>query len=241
MADAKFQIYEDKAGKFRFRLRAPNNKIVTVGEAYETKAGCMKGVNAVKKYCGSEVEDLTKSEVGKPVPKFQVFKDRNERFRFHLLAPNYEIIAVSEAYESYTGCINGIEAVGNYCGAEIEDMTIEKIIEPPYVREEIVLILDEPPASVSVGSKVTFTGKLLEGKKGISNEIIELYESDRSFMMDDFLASGETKSDGSFSIDWMAKQMDWWDDTVEVYARYREKGSRRLIPIHSEKYIIKLS
>ena len=241
MADAKFQVYEDKAKKFRFRLRAPNNKIVTVGEAYENKAGCLKGVNAVKKYCGSEIEDLTKGEEGKPVPKFQIFKDRNEWFRFNLLAPNYEIVAVSEAYESHAGCLNGIKAVKNYCEAEIEDMTIEKIKEPSYVRGEIVLELDEPPSTVSAGSKITFTGKLLEGKKGVSNEAIGLYESDRSFMMDDLLASGKTEDDGSFKIDWRAKKMDWWDDTVEVYARYREKGSRRLIPIHSQNFVIKIS
>lgn len=241
MAEARFQIYKDIAEKFRFRLRAPNNRIVTVGEAYETKAGCIKGVNAVKRYCGSEVEDLTRGEEGKPVPKFQVFKDRNELFRFHLLAPNYEIVAVSEAYESHSGCLNGIEAVKKYCGAEIEDMTIEKIKAPPLVREDIVLELDDPPAVVSSGSKVTFTGKLLEGKRGISEGIIELYESDRSFMMDDFLSSGTTGDDGSFSIEWAAKKMDWWDDTVEIYARYKEKGSRRLIPIHSQKYVIKIS
>lgn len=241
MVNAKFQIYKDKAEKYRFRLRAPNNKIITVGEDYESKTGCFKGVNAVKKYCGSEIEDLTKGEEKNPVPKFQVYKDRNEKFRFHLMAPNYQIVAVSESYESHAGCLNGIKAVMNYCDAEIEDMTIDKMIEPPHVHEEIVLILDEPSAMVSAGSKVSFTGRLVEGKRGISGEIIELYESDRSFMVDDFLVSGTTKNDGSFSIDWLAKKLDWWDDTVEVYARYKEKGSRRLIPIHSETYVIKVS
>ena len=85
MVNAKFQIYKDKAEKYRFRLRAPNNKIVTVGEAYESKAGCLKGVNAVKKYCRSEIEDIT----------------------------------------------------------------IAKMNEPPHLHEEIVLVLDEPPATRS--------------------------------------------------------------------------------------------
>ena len=241
MVNTKFQIYKDKAEKYRFRLRAPNNKIVTVGEAYESKAGCLKGVNAVKTYCGSEIEDLTKAEEKKPVPKFQLYKDRNEKYRFHLMAPNYEIVAVSEAYLSHAGCLNGIHAVKNYCDADIEDMTIEKTTEPPHLHEEIILALDEPPTMVSAGSKVTFKGRLVEGKRGINGETIELYESDRSFMTDDFLATGSTVNDGSFSIDWLAKKMDWWDDTVEVYARYKEKGSRRLIPIHSETYVIKVS
>ena len=32
----KFEVYEDKAGKFRFRLKAGNGEIVAVGEAYDT-------------------------------------------------------------------------------------------------------------------------------------------------------------------------------------------------------------
>ena len=38
---AKYQIFKDIAGKFRFRLRAENNKIVAVSEAYEQKVSAM--------------------------------------------------------------------------------------------------------------------------------------------------------------------------------------------------------
>ena len=59
MAKASFEVYKDKAGKFRFRLRAPNGEIIAVSEAYEAKAGCIKGVNAVKKYSEAAIEDQT--------------------------------------------------------------------------------------------------------------------------------------------------------------------------------------
>jgi uncharacterized protein YegP (UPF0339 family) len=59
MAKASFEVYKDKAGKFRFRLRAPNGEIIAVSEAYEAKAGCIKGVNAVKKYSDAAIEDQT--------------------------------------------------------------------------------------------------------------------------------------------------------------------------------------
>lgn len=45
----KFEVYEDKSGKFRFRLKAGNGEIIAMGEAYESKAGCLKGVESVKK------------------------------------------------------------------------------------------------------------------------------------------------------------------------------------------------
>ena len=56
---AKYQVYKDMAGKYRFRLRAANNKIVAVSEAYESKAGCMNGVRSVQSNCNSHVEDQT--------------------------------------------------------------------------------------------------------------------------------------------------------------------------------------
>jgi uncharacterized protein len=45
----KFEVYEDKAGKFRFRLKAGNGEIVAVGEAYETKAAAKAGCEAVQR------------------------------------------------------------------------------------------------------------------------------------------------------------------------------------------------
>lgn len=45
----KFEVYEDKAGKFRFRLKAGNGEIVASGEAYETKAAAKEGCAAVQR------------------------------------------------------------------------------------------------------------------------------------------------------------------------------------------------
>jgi uncharacterized protein YegP (UPF0339 family) len=59
---AKYQVYKDVGGKYRFRLRAANNKIVVVSEAYESKQGCKQGIEAVKKNCGADIEDLTTNQ-----------------------------------------------------------------------------------------------------------------------------------------------------------------------------------
>ena len=48
MPEPKFEIYKDAAGKFRFRLRAANNEIIAVSEAYESKDGCKNGINSVR-------------------------------------------------------------------------------------------------------------------------------------------------------------------------------------------------
>ena len=56
----KFEIYKDKGGKFRFRLKAGNGEIIAVGEAYESKASAQNGVESVQKNAaGAAVVDLT--------------------------------------------------------------------------------------------------------------------------------------------------------------------------------------
>ncbi len=45
----KFQIFEDKAGEFRFRLKATNGRVIATSEGYKTKESCKNGINSVIK------------------------------------------------------------------------------------------------------------------------------------------------------------------------------------------------
>ena len=45
----KFEIYLDKAGEFRFRLKATNGEIIAVSEGYKQMASCKNGIESVKK------------------------------------------------------------------------------------------------------------------------------------------------------------------------------------------------
>lgn len=51
----KFEIYMDKAKKFRFRLKAGNGQIIATGEAYEALKNCKAGVASVQKNANAEV------------------------------------------------------------------------------------------------------------------------------------------------------------------------------------------
>ena len=46
----KFELYVDKAGEFRFRLKADNGETIAVGEGYKAKAACLNGVESVRRY-----------------------------------------------------------------------------------------------------------------------------------------------------------------------------------------------
>lgn len=45
----KFEMYTDKAGEFRFRLKARNGEIIAVSEGYKAKASCLNGIESVRK------------------------------------------------------------------------------------------------------------------------------------------------------------------------------------------------
>ena len=45
----KFEVYKDKAGEFRFRLKAKNGEIIATSEGYKKKAGALNGIESIKK------------------------------------------------------------------------------------------------------------------------------------------------------------------------------------------------
>lgn len=94
----KFEVYKDKAGKFRYRLKAGNGQIILTGEAYNSKTACLEGIESVKKNSQKETA-------------FEVFEDKKGGYRFRLKASNGEIIGQGESYNAKSGCSKGIESV----------------------------------------------------------------------------------------------------------------------------------
>ena len=45
----KFEVYLDKKGEYRFRLKAINGQIIAVSEGYVKMASCMNGIDSVRK------------------------------------------------------------------------------------------------------------------------------------------------------------------------------------------------
>ena len=54
----KFEMYQDKAGEYRFRLKATNGEIIGVSEGYTAKASCKNGIASVQK--NAEDADIAK-------------------------------------------------------------------------------------------------------------------------------------------------------------------------------------
>lgn len=49
LTNPKFELYQDKAGSYRFRLKARNGEIIAVSERYTARAGCLNGIESVRK------------------------------------------------------------------------------------------------------------------------------------------------------------------------------------------------
>lgn len=58
----KYEVYQDKAGKFRFRLKASNGQVVAQGEAYETKRACLNGIKSIQRNAQSPVVEIPSSD-----------------------------------------------------------------------------------------------------------------------------------------------------------------------------------
>ncbi|MFC6824958.1 HVO_2922 family protein [Halopelagius fulvigenes] len=50
---ATFEVFQDSAGEWRWRLVAPNGKIIAdSGEGYQSKQGVERGIDSVKRNAG---------------------------------------------------------------------------------------------------------------------------------------------------------------------------------------------
>ena len=108
----KFVIRAVKSG-VKFDLFASNGKSILTSEVYTTEAACRKGIASVMRNApAARLEDQT--EVPFKVltnPKFELYQDKANAYRFRLKARNGEIIAVSEPYIAKAGCRGGIDSV----------------------------------------------------------------------------------------------------------------------------------
>ncbi len=118
----KFVIKETNTG-FNFALKARNGETIGTSEVYSALASCKNGIESVSKNAViAGIEDQTVEGFAKEsCPKFEIYNDSKDEFRFRLKAKNGENILSSEGYSSKASCKNGIESVQkNVVDAETE-------------------------------------------------------------------------------------------------------------------------
>ena len=94
----KFEIKAGKNGKFRFNLKASNGQIILSSESYDSRSGCEKGVDSVRKNAASDT-------------RFERKTAKDGSSYFVLKAANGEPIGKSEMYKTKRSMEGGIASV----------------------------------------------------------------------------------------------------------------------------------
>ncbi len=157
-----YYIKQTADGGYMFSLKAANHEIIATSEIYTTLASCKKGVQSVAKNAPvAAIEDLTiESEEKVYAPKFEIYADKAEKFRFRLKAANYEIIAVSQAYKKKPSCRKAVMSVAHNAqtkkiivedaktGARRESLRAEITRAEKITPEEANSLIDDVTAEV---------------------------------------------------------------------------------------------
>ena len=105
----KFEINTDKAGKFRFNLKADNGQVILSSQGYASKSGCENGIDSVR--TNSQNDDMFDRCTAKDGSPY-----------FNLKASNGQVIGSSEMYSGTSAMENGIASVkSNAPDAAVED------------------------------------------------------------------------------------------------------------------------
>lgn len=105
----RYQITKDKKGEHRFNLTAKNGQVVLSSEGYSARAGCLSGIESVRKNCGDDGNYDRKTS-------------SDDKHFFNLLAGNKKVIGTSQRYASKANMEKGIESVkNNGASAEVHD------------------------------------------------------------------------------------------------------------------------
>ena len=111
MKNPKFQVYQTRTGKYRFRLCAVNGQCILTSQSYTAKSSAMKGIASVKKNSASD-------------EAFDRGTAKNGQFYFNLKAANRQVVGTSEMYKTKASATNGVKAVQRDAPkAGVEDTT----------------------------------------------------------------------------------------------------------------------
>jgi len=103
--DAEYELYEDEAGEYRWRLVAANGEIIAdCGQGYSDRRGAEAGIETVRGKA-SEADHLDITPAG-----IEVYRDEGDDWRWRLIRQNGQVIADSGG-GSYTERSSAMEAV----------------------------------------------------------------------------------------------------------------------------------
>ena len=120
-ANGKWEINRAKDGRFFFSLYASNHVVIAYSQIYSSLTAVTTGINSVIANASkSETEDTTlKKSASIPCPKWEIYYDKAQQYRFRLYAPNGLCIChSSHGYSTKGGCKGGIDSIKRFASEE---------------------------------------------------------------------------------------------------------------------------
>lgn len=93
-----FEIYKDKGGEYRFRLKAGNGENILGSEGYKSKSSAQNGIQSVR-------TNAVMKE------RYEIKESSSGKCYFVLKAGNHQVIGMSQQYSSRDGAEGGIKSV----------------------------------------------------------------------------------------------------------------------------------
>jgi uncharacterized protein YegP (UPF0339 family) len=106
---AKFELYKDKAGEYRFRLVAGNGENIGKSEGYKAKSGALNGIESVQKNASLD-------------ERYEVKETTSGKWTFNLKAANHQVILTSQMYTAKASAEKGCDSVKR---AAVDALTVE--------------------------------------------------------------------------------------------------------------------
>jgi uncharacterized protein YegP (UPF0339 family) len=114
----KFEVYQDSAKEFRWRLVSGEDKdrevLATGGQGYKSKADCTHGVESIQK--------------GSDKLKFEEYQDNAKQNRWRAKASNGQVVAASgSSYKTKADCDSAVETIKKGAAkAPVEEVKADK-------------------------------------------------------------------------------------------------------------------
>ena len=116
-ANGKFDIRRAKDGRFFFSLYASNHTVIAYSQIYSSISAVNTGIaSVISNAAKADIEDTTlKKPQPLPCPKWEIYIDRAEQYRFRLYASNGLCVChSSHGYATKSGCKGGIESIRRF-------------------------------------------------------------------------------------------------------------------------------
>ena len=127
--NGKFDIQKAKDGRFFFSLYSSNGAVVAYSQIYSSLSAVNTGIaSVISNASKAEIEDTTlKKPTSLPCPKWEIYIDKAEQYRFRLYATNGLCVChSSHGYSTKSGCKGGIDSIKRFAAEATVDKSYLK-------------------------------------------------------------------------------------------------------------------